>query len=512
MQRGKFKRVLIANRGEIALRIIRTLREQGIESVVLYAESDRHNLHTRMADFAYPLQGSSAAQSYLDLEQIKAALLASQADALHPGYGFLSESPALITMTEACGVTFIGPSADAISRLGDKIGARRLAHSLAIPTVPGSPGKITSAAHLAEIASELGFPLIIKAAAGGGGRGMRVVTSRSELSSAFARCSREAQAYFSDDTLFCERYLHEPRHIEFQVLCDRYGHGVHLAERDCSIQRRHQKLCEEAPSAYLSEEQRENMGALAVTLAKAAGFVGAGTVEFICEAPEVFYFMEMNPRIQVEHPITEMITGIDIVAEQLAIAAGEPLRLQQHEISPRGYALQARINAEDPSRDFMPTSGRITSVKLPAGPFTRVDSHLYPGYELPPQFDSLLAKICVWGRTREEARRRMLRCLGELELQGLATTAPFHEALLCHPRWENAQFSTNFIGEEQEYFQRWLNAPAATSPQSNRDLAALAGFLHQRAQTKSSHYAKPELGEQRWALQALRQAQERISS
>jgi acetyl-CoA carboxylase biotin carboxylase subunit len=505
-----FKRVLIANRGEIAVRIIRSLRELGIESVALYATSDRHSAHVRLADYAYPLDGSTAAETYLNLSQLKQAILESKADALHPGYGFLSESPALIALCEECGITFIGPSQDAIHKLGDKIDARALAHKLGIPTVPGHLGKITSAAHCEEVAQTLGFPLIIKAAAGGGGRGMRVVTSTQELASAYASCTREAEAYFGDSSVFCERYLVSPRHIEMQVLVDHYGNGIHLGERDCSIQRRHQKLCEEAPSVFLSPENRERMGAIAVSLALAAGFVGTGTVEFICESPEQFYFMEMNPRIQVEHPITEMICGIDLIAEQIRVAAGFPLSLTQADICLQGYALEARINAEDPRLGFMPTSGRIRSLKLPGGPFTRIDSHLYQGYEVPTQFDSLLAKICVWGRTREEARRRMLRCLSELELQGLATTAIFHEALLSHPRWQLGEFSTNFIPEESEYFQRWFNPESdKDSVAKNREYSALSGFLRQW-QGQQFRLPPREVGADLWRQQARRQAQERI--
>ncbi len=505
-----FKRVLIANRGEIALRIIRSLRELGMESVVLYAPSDRQSLPVRLADYALALAGTSAAETYLNLEEIKKALLASGADALHPGYGFLSESSALIALSEECGVTFIGPSGDAIQKLGHKIDARALAQSLGIPTVPGHQGKITSADHGIRVAQTLGFPLIIKAAAGGGGRGMRVVRSLEAFADAYASCSREAAAYFGDSTVFCERYLHNPRHIEVQILCDRYGAGVHLGERDCSIQRRHQKLCEEAPSVYLSPAARERMGSLAVSLALAAGFVGAGTVEFICESPEQFYFMEMNPRIQVEHPISEMIAGIDIIAEQIKICAGFPLSWKQEDICLRGYALEARINAEDPRLGFMPTSGRIRRLKLPAGPFTRVDSHLYQGYEVPTQFDSLLAKICVWGQTREEARRRMLRCLGELELDGLATTASFHEGLLTHPRWQAGELSTNFIEEEAGYFQRWFtpeSSPAAAA--ENREQLVLSGFLRQW-QRQQRQLPPREVGSDLWSQQARREAQERI--
>jgi acetyl-CoA carboxylase biotin carboxylase subunit len=512
----KFKRVLIANRGEIAIRVIRSLRELGIESVAIYAESDRHSLHASMADYAYPLQGATAAETYLNLEQIKAALRASGADALHPGYGFLSESSALIALTEACGLVFIGPSREAIAQLGDKIGARQLAQKLGIPIVAGSPGALSSETHCSQVARELGFPLILKAAAGGGGRGMRIVHSQEELAGTFAACSREALAYFGDAAVFIERYISTPRHIEVQILCDRFGHGIHLGERDCSIQRRQQKLCEEAPSTYLSPAAREEMGALAVSLACAAGFVGAGTVEFICESPEKFYFMEMNPRIQVEHTITEMITGIDLIAEQIKIAAGEALSLQQKDIVLHGVALQARINGEDPRLGFIPSSGRLGRVRFPGGPFTRVDSHIYQGYEVPTHFDSLLAKLCVWGRTREEARRRMLRCLGELELEGLATTAIFHQALLSHPLWQRGEFSTHFINDHAEYFQDWYS-PAHSPAETALERSVLTAFLHQWQRQKISppSVLKPEdlraNTPRPWTQQGRREAQERSS-
>jgi acetyl-CoA carboxylase biotin carboxylase subunit len=517
IEQKKFSRVLIANRGEIAVRIIRSLRELGMESVAIYAESDRQSLHTSLADYAYPLQGNTAAETYLNLAQLKAALLASKADALHPGYGFLSESAALIALTEECGVQFIGPPRSAISQLGDKIGARNLAQKLGVPVVPGYSAALKNAEHCAEVANGLGFPVILKAAAGGGGRGLRIVEKSEDLAAAFAACTREAMAYFGDAAVFCERYLSSPRHIEVQILCDRYGNGVHLWERDCSIQRRQQKLLEEAPSSYLSPTQRKEMGALALRLANAAQFVGAGTVEFICESPDKFYFMEVNPRIQVEHTISEMITGIDIIAEQISLCAGETLSLRQEDIRSNGFALQARINAEDARNGFVPSTGKITSLKLPGGPFTRIDTHIYQGYEVPTQFDSLLAKICVWGRTREEARRRMLRCLGELELAGVPTTTEFHQALLSHPAWQKSDFSTHFLGQEAEYFRQWFKAEHAeteTSAFSAEELAVLSGFLTQQQQQKSSQVSSVRIAESishhsPWQQRARGEAQER---
>ena len=453
-----FRRVLVANRGEIAVRIIRALRLLGIESVAVYADSDAASQHRYMADYAVALSGRSSAETYLDMTKLTEAISLSKADAVHPGYGFLSENPEFVRRVEAVGATFIGPSATAMKMLGDKVCARQLMIKTGVPVVPGSPEALNSVADLRHVAAEIGYPLIIKAAAGGGGRGMQVVREESELDEAFAACTRAAQSYFGNPAVFCERYIEAPRHIEFQVLFDSHGHGVHLFERDCSIQRRHQKLFEEAPSQYLDADQRKKLGEFALAAGRAAGYEGAGTVEMICEAPDRAYFMEMNTRIQVEHPVTEMITGIDLIAWQIKIAAGQSLTVQQDDLSIKGWSMEARINSEDPSLDFAPTPGLIKRLRLPAGPFVRVDTHIYEGYEIPETFDSMIAKVIVWGADRDECRRRLLASLAELQIEGIASTVAFHQILLNHSSFQAGQCTTNFVAQSKEYFDKLLES------------------------------------------------------
>jgi acetyl-CoA carboxylase biotin carboxylase subunit len=450
---GKVTRVLIANRGEIAWRVIRTLRELGIESVAVYSDADKDSLHRFQADFAVRLPGVSSAETYLNIPALIAAVKTSGADAVHPGYGFLSENPTFVRAVLAAGAVFIGPPPEAMERLGNKIEAKNLMIQNGVPVVPGAKEPLKDSVALRKLAKDVGYPMILKAASGGGGRGMRVVRQDADLDDAFQACTREAIAYFGSKDVFAERYIEQPRHIEFQVLFDAHGGGVHLGERDCSVQRRHQKLFEEAPSVFLTPESRAKFGGAAVQAGKAAGYTGVGTVEFICESPERAYFMEMNTRIQVEHPVTELVTGLDLIAWQVRVARGERLPWKQQDIALRGHAVEARINAEDPGREFAPAPGVVSELRIPGGPFVRVDTHLYPGYRIPDAYDSLVAKVICWGETRGEAMQRLLRALAELRLEGVPTTARFHEALVRHPKFAAGNVTTRFLEEEAAYFR-----------------------------------------------------------
>ncbi|MGE0173683.1 MAG: acetyl/propionyl/methylcrotonyl-CoA carboxylase subunit alpha [Oligoflexales bacterium] len=446
----KIKRVLIANRGEIALRVIRTLREMEIESVAVYSDADKDSLHRYEADFAYNLPGVTSLDTYLNIQTLLEKIRESGADAVHPGYGFLSENAEFCHEVEKMGTKFIGPPSSAMSLLGNKTRAKDLMKKTGVPTTPGSDGDLRSLEDLKAVVAKIGYPLILKASAGGGGRGMRVIKDDSMMKDAYDACKREALSYFKDDRIFAERYIERPRHIEIQVLCDEHGNGVHLFERDCTIQRRHQKLIEEAPSSFLSQKRRDEIGALAVKATLAAGYQGAATVEFICESPESAYFMEVNTRIQVEHPVTEMVTGIDLIREQIEIAQGKKLSFKQGDVIVKGWAIEARINAEDGENDFIPSAGKITSLRMPGGPFVRIDTHIYTGYEIPSHYDSMIAKIIVWAPTRTEATMRMRRALREFKVTGIKTTASFHESLLNYPEFEKSQYSTRFMEEHYE--------------------------------------------------------------
>ena len=453
MTHKKIQRVLIANRGEIAVRIVRTLKEMGISSVAVYSDADVDSMHRKAADLAINLPGRTAADTYLNVPALLNAMKASNADAIHPGYGFLSENSEFVKTVSEAGYTFIGPNFQSMETMGNKVTAKDLMKKHEVPTVPGSDGELHSLAELEELAANIGYPLILKAAAGGGGRGMREVTKQEELKDAYEACSREALSYFGNPSIFAERLLVDPRHIEIQVLCDGKN-GVHLFERDCSIQRRHQKLIEEAPSLFLNDEQRERLGKFAVKAALAVGYQGVGTVEFICESPEKAYFMEMNTRIQVEHPVSEMITGIDLVREQIRVANGESLTMTQDDIQLNGWSFEARINAEDATMDFMPKPGEITNLHLPMGPFTRVDTHIYEGYKVPEDYDSMIAKVITWGPTRDLALERLKRSLAEMEIGGIPTTARFHEAIIDHNRFRSGEFTTSFVVEEYDSLQK----------------------------------------------------------
>lgn len=439
------KRVLVANRGEIAVRIIRACQELGLETVQIYSEADSDSLAVRLADHRVCIGPARSNQSYLKSEFIISAALINGADAIHPGYGFLSENAGFADMCEKEGIIFIGPSARVISMMGDKAMARRMADEASVPTTPGSIGTVDGVSEATVVAAKLGYPVILKAAAGGGGRGMRIVQNEKELESQYLNAAREAKAAFNDDSIYVEKFLSEIRHIEIQVLSD--GEKVlHLGERDCSTQRRNQKLVEESPSPALDEEMRAKMGEAAVRLCRHVGYKNAGTIEFIFdERNKKFYFMEMNTRIQVEHSVTELVTGIDIVKEQIRIAQGKPLSIRQSDIHFRGHAIECRINAEDADNNFAPCPGKVQHYHAPGGPGIRVDSHLYSGYQIPPYYDSLLAKVIAWGCNREEAMSRMARALLEMKVEGVKTTIPFHQMLLRNEQFCRGNVHTKFV-------------------------------------------------------------------
>ncbi len=439
-----FKRMLIANRGEIALRVIRACRELNIESVAVHSTADADSLHVRFADDAVCIGPPASAQSYLNTRAILTAAQITQCDALHPGYGFLSENAAFADMCNDHGLTFVGPRGDVIRRMGDKAEAKRTMREAGVPCIPGSPGLLENLDEARAFASQVGYPVILKATAGGGGRGMRVAHGEDELENAFSTARAEAEAGFGNPGLYLEKYLEHPRHVELQILGDKRGNVIHLLERDCSIQRRHQKLVEESPSPAVTPELRERMGAAAVAAAKAVGYDSAGTMEFLVEGDQ-FFFMEMNTRIQVEHPVTEMVTGVDLIRQMIIAAAGLPIDFRQEDIRLNGHAIECRINAEDPSKGFRPHAGQIGALNVPGGIGVRVDSHVYQGYQIPPYYDSLLGKLIVHAPTREKAIDRMRRALGEYVIEGVKTTIPFHLQLMSDPVFRSGDFDIKFL-------------------------------------------------------------------
>ncbi len=438
-------KILIANRGEIALRILHTCEEMGIPTVAVHSTIDRHALHVELADERVCIGPPQSSKSYLNIPNIIAAALTRNATAIHPGYGFLAENASFAEICADHKITFIGPTAAAIRSMGDKSTAKKTMQKAGVPTIPGSQGLLQDEEEAKAIAGKIGYPVIIKATAGGGGRGMRLVRDESELSRLFQAAIGEAEAAFGNGGVYLEKFIDCPRHIEFQILADSYGNVIHLGERDCSIQRRHQKLLEEAPSAVLTPKQRQKMGHAAVLAAKSINYVGAGTVEFLLDKSGNFYFMEMNTRIQVEHPVTEMITGLDLIAQQIRVALGEKLELTQKMVNLRGHAIECRINAEDPEHNFRPHPGKISGYLPPSGPGVRIDSHVYTDYEIPPYYDSLIGKLIVWAPNREEAIKRMKRALRECAITGVPTTIGFHQKILSTPAFLEGKVYTNFI-------------------------------------------------------------------
>lgn len=443
-----FSKVLIANRGEIAVRIIRTCRELGIRTVAVYSEADKEAMHTELADEAVCIGPSKASESYLNKQQILSAAVLTKAEAIHPGFGFLSENSQFAEMCEACHITFIGPKSQTIDEMGNKIHARQLMKKAGVPVIPGSDGAIVDVKQALEIANQVGYPVMLKAAAGGGGKGIRKVLTEAELPSAFASAQQEAKAAFGNDEMYLEKIIYPARHIEVQILGDKYGNVLHFGERDCSLQRNNQKVLEESPSVVISETNREKLGKIAVKAAKAVSYENAGTIEFLMDLSGQFYFMEMNTRIQVEHPITEMVTGVDLVKKQIEVAAGEKLTIKQEDIKLRGHAIECRINAENPALHFAPSPGKIENLLLPSGGMgLRVDSAMYSGYAIPPFYDSMIAKIIVHGQTRFEALMKMQRALGELVTDGVATNAEFQMDLISHPNVIAGDYDTSFLQE-----------------------------------------------------------------
>ncbi len=440
-----FEKVLIANRGEIAVRIIRACRELGIKTVAVYSTADKNSLHVKMADEAVCVGDAKAVNSYLNISNIISAAKLTGAQAIHPGYGFLAENSYFSELCEVNNIVFIGPDSATIDLMGDKVKARELVARANVPLVPGSPGAVSSLEEAAAIADKIGYPVMIKASAGGGGKGMRLAHNPQNLKEALEMAQMEAKAAFGNDEVYIEKYIQEPRHIEIQIMADKMGNVVYLGERDCSLQRRNQKLLEEAPSSFVDEELRAIMGETAVRATKAANYFSVGTIEFLVDVNRNFYFIEMNTRVQVEHGVTEMLTGVDIVKEQIRIAAGLPLRYRQEDIKRNGWVMECRINAEDPASDFRPSPGTITKYIVPGGPGIRVDSAVYEGYTIPPYYDSMVAKLMAWGEDRDQAIARMQRALSEFIIEGVDTTIPFHQKVLANAFFRKGEVYTNFI-------------------------------------------------------------------
>lgn len=476
----KITKVLVANRGEIAVRVIRACKELGLKTVAVYSVADQDCLHVQLADEAVCIGEAPSSESYLSIPTIISAAMSRGADAIHPGYGFLSENATFVDICADHGIQFIGPKSDSIRVMGDKSTARDTMKNAGVPTVPGSDGLIKDEEDAVNVAQNIGFPIMIKATAGGGGRGMRLANTKDEFLPLLKQAQQEAEAAFGNGAVYLERFVKNPRHIEFQVLADMHGNVVHLGERDCSIQRRNQKLLEEAPSPALTPEVRKAMGDAAVAAAKSIGYIGVGTIEFLWE-PQGFYFMEMNTRIQVEHPVTEMITGVDLIQEQIRVAMGEKLRFTQDDIEFKGHAIECRLNAEDPFQNFRPGPGRVVGYLPPGGPNVRMDSHLYPDYLVPPNYDSLLGKLIVWGEDREAAINRMKRALNETVIAGVPTTIPYHLLLLDHPAFVSGDVDTGFIVKYADD----LTEPPPMPKKSNVVLDAAKRSAAKRAKAKA---------------------------
>lgn len=443
-----FNKILIANRGEIAVRIIRACREMGIRTVAVYSEADRFALHTQLADEAVCIGPANSKESYLNMERIISATIVTGAQAIHPGFGFLSENAKFAELCEKCNIAFIGPSADIINRMGNKSEARSTMIAAGVPVTPGTTEPVYDAKAGKEIADKMGYPVIVKASSGGGGKGMRIVEKSEDFEENFNTAQRESVNAFADDTMYIEKYIQSPRHIEFQILADKHGNVVHLGERDCSIQRKHQKVVEESPSAAIDSDLRARMGAMAVRAAKAVGYENAGTIEFLLDKSGEFYFMEMNTRIQVEHPVTEMVTGMDLIKEQIAIAEGLPLSVKQEDIHVTGHAIECRINAENPSKNFMPCPGVINNIHFPGGNGVRIDSAIYNGYRIPPTYDSMICKVIVHDKDRISAINKMQSVLGELIIDGVDTNIDFQFEIIGNERFRSGDINTHFIHDE----------------------------------------------------------------
>lgn len=448
-----FNKILIANRGEIAVRIIRACREMGIRTVAVYSEADKDCLHTLLADEAICIGPAPSSQSYLNMERILSATVAMKADAIHPGFGFLSENARFAKLCQQCNITFIGPSAEIINRMGNKSEARNTMMQAGVPVVPGSKEPVYTAEDGLVMAKEIGFPVMIKASSGGGGKGMRISRSEEDFTEHFNAAQLESVKGFSDDTMYIEKYIEKPRHMEFQIMGDKFGHVVHLGERDCSIQRRHQKVMEESPCEVISPELRKKMGEVAVKAAKAVNYENAGTIEFLLDKDKNFYFMEMNTRIQVEHPVTELVSGIDLIKEQIRVAAGEPLSVSQEDIQIKGHAIECRINAENPKKHFMPCPGRITNVHIPGGNGVRVDTHIYNDYKVPANYDSMLMKLIVYDKDRASAIAKMRSALGEVIIEGIETNIDFQYEILENEAFQKGDTDTGFI---EKYFPDYI--------------------------------------------------------
>ena len=495
-----FKKLLIANRGEIAVRIARACRELGISPVAVYSDADRASLHVRYADEAVNIGPAPSTESYLSIEKIIAAAKRTGAQAIHPGYGFLSENATFAEAVEQAGLVLVGPPATAMKMMGSKTSARHAAIAAGVPVVPGTTSSVASIEEAIKTAEEIGFPVMLKAAAGGGGKGMRLVRSRDEIASALSMAQSEALSSFNDASVYIEKYIERPRHIEIQLMADQVGHTVYLGERECSLQRRHQKVVEECPSPVVDEDLRKRMGEASVRIARAAGYVNAGTIEFLVDQEKNFYFLEMNTRLQVEHPVTEMVTGRDLVHEQIRVATGEPLSFSQDQIVMRGAAIECRIYAEDSENNFLPSPGLITRIKTPGGPGVREDSGVYEGWEVPVYYDSLLAKFCVWAQTRETAVNRLARALDEYEIEGIRTTLPFFRSIVRNQQFKRGDFDTGFI---DRFLNQQNQAPASgeETGEADRqliDLAAIAAVLHSKANASELNAATLQTTESRW--------------
>jgi len=494
-----FRKILIANRGEIAVRIIRACREMGITPVAVYSDADRKALHVRLSEEAYHIGAAPPQESYLNIERILGVAKASGAEAIHPGYGFLAENAEFVRRCEQEGIVFIGPASEPMELMGQKTAARKTMEAAGIPIIPGTLDPVRDEAELRLKAREVGFPLLLKASAGGGGKGLRLVREEKDLVSAFRLARSESQSSFNDSSVYIERYMEEPHHIEVQILADQDGHTVHLGERECSIQRRYQKVLEETPSPFLDDTLRREMGEVAVKAAAAVGYQNAGTVEFIVDKHRKFYFLEMNARLQVEHPVTEMVTGIDLVKCQLEIASGNPLPFTQSDIRPKGHSLECRIYAEDPYNGFMPSPGRIERLRAPAGGLgVRYDNGTYEGYEVPLDYDPLLSKLITWGNTREEAIHRMLRALSEYQVYGIKTIIPFFQRILLHPRFYEGIYNTHFI-EELEKEEDKVDPDEQT-------VALIAAGIRNYQESRQALSACPKKASSNWKVKGRMEA------